>query len=113
MKAWRVVALASFAIIVLTLALIAATPLRFPGSLISWRPFLVFLSPSVVILLLLAARPRVRHTRFTRALIGAAILFAAMALLKLMAAPVLALALVSLVAMLLASRALPEQGLGQ
>jgi len=110
MRTWRTVSLASFAVLLVALAILVSSPLRFPGSVISWKPLILFLAPAVAITLLLPLRKRWEHRRYRVALLLVALSLIALAILGLLVFPVFALSLLALGAMHLASRQLDRSG---
>ncbi len=110
MRTWRTVSLASFAVLLLAFAVLVSLPLRFPGSVISWKPLVLFLTPAVAITLLLPLRQRWGHRRYRVVLLLAALLLIALAVLGLLAFPVLALSLAGLGGLYLGSRQLDRSG---
>jgi RsiW-degrading membrane proteinase PrsW (M82 family) len=108
MKTWRMIFLLSLIILFLTAAFIFTTPLRYPGYIFSWRLTLIFLSPLVVLLCLLAVLTRWPHSQFSKSLLLSALLFLGLSILGNMALPVLGVSLIALLGMSVASRQLPN-----
>ena len=108
MKTWRVVTLLSFTISIAVVAFIITIQLRYPDFMFFWKPIVVFLIPLIVILALLNLRHRWTHIPFSRALLAASLAFIALTALGYMGLPILGVALVALLALFIASRALSE-----
>jgi len=110
MKTWRTASLVSFAALLVAFAILVFLPLRFPGSVISWKPLILALTPVVAITLLLPLRTGWGHRRYRVALLLVALLLIALAVLGLLALPVLAVSLAGLGGIYLGSRQLEAQG---
>jgi hypothetical protein len=57
MKLYKFVSYTSLVIIALTIIFLASLPIRFPNSSIAWKPAILFLSPAVVLVVLLFVKP--------------------------------------------------------
>ncbi len=58
MKPYKFVAYAGLAVIAIAMMLLVSAPIRFPGSVVAWKPAVTFLSPAIVLVVLLFMRPR-------------------------------------------------------
>lgn len=57
MKLYKFVSYTSLVIIALAIIILASLPIRFPNSFIAWKPVILFLSPAVVLVVLLFVKP--------------------------------------------------------
>ncbi len=101
MKLSRAVAFASLAVILFVGILTASLPARFPGSRIAWGPMLIFMSPALVLLVLLLTRPLLELKVFRVLLVLAALLAVATAVARWLAPVVLCIFLIALAALYL------------
>ena len=107
MRTWRIVTYISLVALVLCLALILSTPLRFPGYIIlSPWPMLMFLVPAMVICALLIARLSLPHRTFSAIAFVSGLLFLVSSLANYMALVVLLGSLIALALLLVASRSI-------
>ena len=104
MKTWRSVSLISVIIGLLAFTFIFTTPLRYPGFIFFWRPIMIFLIPLVVIVGILPLRLRWSHSRFSKMLFISVLLFLGLSAFGYMAWPILAVSLLALLGMFIASR---------
>ena len=70
MKLYRFVSYASLGIIVLAILLLLSLPFRFPNSIIAWEGAILFLSPAVVLVVLLFVKPLVSKKVFLFLTVG-------------------------------------------
>jgi len=107
MRTWRIVTYISLVALVLCLALILSTPLRFPGYIIlSPWPMLMFLVPAMIICALLVARLFLPHRTFSAMAFVSGLLFLVSSLANYMALVVLLGSLIALALLLVASRSI-------
>ena len=57
MKLYKFVSYTSLVIIALVTILLASLPIRFPNSIIAWKPAILIMSPAVVLVVLLFVKP--------------------------------------------------------
>jgi hypothetical protein len=57
MRLYKFVSYTSLVIIALATILLASLPIRFPNSIIAWKPAILFMSPAVVLVVLLFVKP--------------------------------------------------------
>ena len=57
MKLYKFVSYTSLVVIAIAVLLLASLPFRFPNSYIAWKPAILFLSPAVVLAVLIFIKP--------------------------------------------------------
>ncbi len=74
MRVQQAVTYFSLAVILLTALVVGSTPFRFPGSTIAWTPMMTFISPAIVLMVLLLVRPLLPLRAFRTAVAIVAVL---------------------------------------
>ena len=74
MKVYKTVTYSSLVILFLTAVLIASLPYRFPNSIITWQPIIIYSFPAIALAALLFVKPILPLRAFRNILVLAAIL---------------------------------------
>ncbi len=101
MKLSRFIAFASLAVILFVGILAASLPARFPGSRSAWEPMLIFITPALILLVLLLTRPILQLKVYRVLLLLAALLAFAATVGRWVAPVVLCMFLIALAALYL------------
>ncbi len=101
MKLSKPITLASLVVILFVGILAASLPARFPGSKFAWGPMLIFITPALVLLVLLLTRPMLKLEVFRVLLVLAALLAFAATVGRWLAPVVLCIFLIALAALYL------------